>query len=77
MVYKRLERKPVENGNPKVNGWQDCRYIRDNRKLKEVVNSYWSQKLPWIGVTRRTLQEMCWGTVLNEKQVGQAQLETE
>ena len=72
-----MERKPGENGNPEVNGWWDSRYIRDNRKLEEIVNRYWPPKLPWTGVTRRTLEEMCWGTVLNEKQVGRVQLETE
>lgn len=42
----------------------------DERKSKEVVNRYWSQKLLWTEITRSTLQEMCQQTVLNEKQVG-------
>lgn len=57
----RLEIKPGENGNLEVNGWQDSWYMRENRTLHEIVNRYWSWKLPWIGITRRTLQETCWG----------------
>lgn len=49
----------------------------DKRMTKEIVNRTLnrSQKLLWIKIIRRT-QEMCWWTLLNEKQVGQVQIET-